>query len=87
MTELTETDATAVAWAIRILNEAGLEVSKANHAQRFQHGVEFKLQCRASTRANGKMDQLEGVKNAAMEAPTYGLDGEPIGGEEVDDAD
>lgn len=82
MTDLTEADATAIAWAIRILNEAGFEVSKTNHAQRYEQGVEFKLVCKAPTRSMGTMDQIEGVKTAAMEAPAYGMDGDPIPEEE-----
>lgn len=78
MTDLTETDATAIAWAIRILNEAGLQVEKADDAQTYEHGVEFKLDCRVPTRTNWAMDQLADVKNAAIAAPEYGMDGEMV---------
>jgi len=78
MSDLNEYDMTAIAWAIRILNEAGLDVEKASQAKQADHGVSFKLDCHAPTRSQFLMPQLEGVKAAAIEAPEFDMAGDPV---------
>lgn len=78
MSGLSESDVAAIASAVRILTEAGFEVTKTNHTKRGDSGVEFKLECSASTHATWFQPQLEAVKTAAIGAPEYGIDGEPI---------
>lgn len=78
MGDLTERDMTAIASAIRILNEAGLDVEKANHATQSETGVSFTLDCHASTRSQFLMPQLEAVKSAAIAAPEFDMAGDPV---------
>lgn len=78
MSDLSEVDMEAVGAAVRILNEAGFDVEKANHAKSEEHGVSFKLKCHAPTRSQFFGPQLEAVKEEAIEAPEFDMGGNPV---------
>lgn len=77
MSDVTEADQDAIGDVVRILNEAGVDVQKTNHVQTDgEGGVTFKLQCRVRTRYSQPLKQLEAVREAAVDAPEIGMDGE-----------
>lgn len=72
---LSELDGAAISDAIRILTEAGYSVEKAGEGRRCQHGVAFRLDLEAPTRAPWFHKQADAVKDAAIEAPEFDMGG------------
>lgn len=79
MSDLRESDQQAVGDVVRILNEAGVDVEKTNHLEtNGEGGITFKLHCKLTTRYSRFTKQLALVKQAAIEAPEIGLDGQEV---------
>lgn len=75
MGSISESDMTAVAWAVRILNEAGYSVEQAGKAKSSDNGVSFRLDCEAPTRAASFQARAEAAKTAVMETPEVDFHG------------
>lgn len=81
MGSLDESDATAIAWAIRILNEAGYSVEQADKAKTSDNGVSFRLDCEAPTKVRSFRPRAEQAKTAVMETPEIGMNGDVVEGD------
>lgn len=79
---LIEADAAAIGAAIRILTEAGYRVTKAGKATHDDAGVEFRLDVEAPTRTPQFQPRVEAVKDAAIDTPEIGMDGEIVEAED-----
>lgn len=80
---MSEAHAKAIGDAIRILSEAGYDVSRVNDSTPTNEGVAFNLHVRAPADYKPFWTRVDQVKSAAMELPAVGMDGEPV--EEADD--
>lgn len=80
MGDLSESDAHAQGTAIRILSEAGFHIDGVSDVRRYDDGdgVEFTMTVRAPTNAPFFSPQSDAVKEAAMAAPRFGLDGQEV---------
>lgn len=68
---------------VRILTEAGVDVRKVNYEKPNENGVKCKLEVAVPIHVPAVPPQLEAVKDAAIEAPEFGMGGKRInGGEE-----
>lgn len=79
MSKLKDFDMEAVATAVRILSEAGYNVTESSKSKSKDNGVQFELEIYAPTRTRFFSKQSSAVKDASIDAPEFGL-----GGKEVD---
>lgn len=85
MSGLSDTDTDAISTAVAILNEAGYRVEGVSHGKREHHGATFDLEVLAPTRTQRFEPQSEAVKRAAIDAPEFDMNGQPV--EEADDGE
>lgn len=80
MGDLSETDAHAQGTAIRILAEAGFHIDGVSDVRRYDDGdgVEFTMTVRAPTAAPFFDPQSQAVKEAAVAAAEFGLNGQEV---------
>lgn len=79
MTEaMSEAHAKTIGDAIRILSEAGYDVSRVNDSHPTNEGVVFDLHVHAPADYKAFWAKVDQVKSAAMEQPAVGMDGEPV---------
>jgi hypothetical protein len=81
---LSESDGHAISTAIRILSEAGYRVEKVGQGSPTDNGVAFRLEVNAPTSVPGFDKESEAAKDAVMETPEFGWDGEPVQEDEDD---
>lgn len=75
---LTDQDGAAISKALRILTEAGYTVDGIGTGSRYHAGVEFTLEVQAPDRMGWFEKQSEAVKEAAIDAPEFGMGGQEV---------